>query len=430
MTENVNPNNPSSGLRRSKRLSIDYDNDGQPNSSRGNGRAVLADITSVHNTQRSDKKNCLKSLSAKKLRKTSDPTEDGVLTRSRSKAPFKPGASRRQSDVAMAEPNGELGISELSLAMEVESDEEAETSSSSQDVSKQPNSMQASPFVSHSQSSEEARQSLDLWVRESDPCYEYADEIYHNLKENELKFRPAENYMTTMQNDINHTMRSILVDWLVEVGQEYQLSSQTFFLTINYIDRLLSNVAVNRSKLQLLGITCMLIAAKYEEIYPPSIDEFVYISDNTYTREQVLRMESVLLTSLKFHLSAATPWEFCRRFCQASRVDDRTKMLADFLCETFLLEPTSLKYNPSNIASAAIFLALYTLNCEPWPATLRIASGYGVRDLMPCVKELLLAHQKMCSGDTSTLKAVREKYKDEKFHHVATIEPKQQISIS
>lgn len=97
--------------------------------------------------------------------------------------------------------------------------------------------------------------------------------------------------MEVVQQDVNTSMRAILVDWLVEVSQEYKLVSETLFLAINYIDRFLSQGAAPRRKLQLVGITCMLIAAKYEEIYAPQIDEFCYITDNTYTREEMLAME-------------------------------------------------------------------------------------------------------------------------------------------
>ena len=77
------------------------------------------------------------------------------------------------------------------------------------------------------------------------------------------------------------------MDWLVEVAEEYKLHTETLFLSVNYIDRFLSKNNVVRGKLQLVGITAMLIASKYEEIYPPSVEDFVYISDNAYTREQV-----------------------------------------------------------------------------------------------------------------------------------------------
>ena len=89
------------------------------------------------------------------------------------------------------------------------------------------------------------------------------------------------------QVDINHSMRSILVDWLVEVAEEYKLLPQTLYLTVNYIDRFLSVMSVRREKLQLVGTACMLIASKFEEIYPPEVSEFVYITDDTYPAKQV-----------------------------------------------------------------------------------------------------------------------------------------------
>ena len=93
--------------------------------------------------------------------------------------------------------------------------------------------------------------------------------------------------MESVQSDINPMMRSILLDWLVEVGLEYRLTSDTLFLSAAYIDRFLSLVDVKRNRLQLVGVTAMLVASKYEEIYAPQVEEFCYITDNTYTREQV-----------------------------------------------------------------------------------------------------------------------------------------------
>ena len=87
---------------------------------------------------------------------------------------------------------------------------------------------------------------------------------------------------------INKSMRAILVDWLVEVAEEYRLVPETLYLTINFIDRFLSSkVIIDPSKLQLVGVSCMLIASKIEEIYPPEISEFVYITNSTYTTDQV-----------------------------------------------------------------------------------------------------------------------------------------------
>lgn len=77
----------------------------------------------------------------------------------------------------------------------------------------------------------------------------------------QLKRRSNMDYMDAIQHDINSSMRGILVDWLVEVAEEYKLVPDTLYLTISYIDRFLSSKMVNRQRLQLLGVACMLVAA-------------------------------------------------------------------------------------------------------------------------------------------------------------------------
>lgn len=255
----------------------------------------------------------------------------------------------------------------------------------------------------------------------------YTDEIYDNLLAREKRFAVIADYMETVQRDITHHMRSILVDWLVEVGEEYKLSSQTLFLAVNYIDRLLGIRAVNRHKLQLVGITCMLVAAKYEEIYPPTIQEFVYISDNTYSKKDVLNMESILLTSLQFNLSAPTPWEFARGFCNSASIGDRPKFLANFFAELFMMFPCSLKYRPSIVAASAVFLALYTLHLPPWPTGLLELAGNNKLLLLQCAEDMHAAHTKVIS-EGHALKAVREKFQESKWLRVSLI-PSRSLDI-
>jgi G2/mitotic-specific cyclin-B, other len=81
------------------------------------------------------------------------------------------------------------------------------------------------------------------------------------------------------QLDINEKMRAILIDWLVDVNVKFRLVPETLFMTVNLIDRYLSQRTVTRHKLQLVGVSSLLIACKYEEIYPPSLKEFVAICD-------------------------------------------------------------------------------------------------------------------------------------------------------
>lgn len=86
-------------------------------------------------------------------------------------------------------------------------------------------------------------------------------------------------------------MRAILVDWIIEVHLKFKLLPETLFITVSLIDRYLEQIQIKRTNLQLVGVTAMLIASKYEEIYAPEVRDFVYITDNAYTKEEILQME-------------------------------------------------------------------------------------------------------------------------------------------
>lgn len=103
-----------------------------------------------------------------------------------------------------------------------------------------------------------------------------------------------ENYLER-QPDVNGRMRAILVDWLVEVHHRFDLMQETLYLTVHLVDRYLSLKRINRSHLQLVGVTAMLVASKYEDMYPPEVADFVYISDNAFTARNILDMERVCL---------------------------------------------------------------------------------------------------------------------------------------
>lgn len=86
-------------------------------------------------------------------------------------------------------------------------------------------------------------------------------------------------------------MRGILVDWIIEVHLRFHLMPETLFLTINIIDRYLEKTQIRRTKLQLVAVAALLIASKYEEIYVPELNDFVFISDSAFTKEEILQME-------------------------------------------------------------------------------------------------------------------------------------------
>lgn len=256
-------------------------------------------------------------------------------------------------------------------------------------------------------------------------CATIACDIYKHLRASEAKKRPSTDFMEKVQKDINASMRAILIDWLVEVSEEYRLVPETLYLTVNYIDRYLSGNLMDRQRLQLLGVACMMIASKYEEICAPQVEEFCYITDNTYFKDEVLQMESNVLNYLKFEMTAPTTKCFLRRFVRAAQgivVHEVQSMqlecLANYIAELSLLEYSMLCYTPSLIAASAIFLAKYILwpSKRPWNSTLRHYTLYQSSDLRECAMTL---HGLCCNVFNSSLPAIREKYSQHKYKFVA-----------
>ncbi|KDP41661.1 hypothetical protein JCGZ_16068 [Jatropha curcas] len=269
----------------------------------------------------------------------------------------------------------------------------------------------------------------DIDGRSEDPqmCGPYASDIYEYLHKMEVepKRRPLPDYIEQVQKDVSPNMRGILVDWLVEVAQEYKLVSDTLYLTVSYIDRFLSLKVLNRQKLQLLGVSSMLIASKYEEISPPNVEDFCYITDNTYTKDEVVKMEADLLKSLKFELGSPTVKTFLRRFTNVAQEDYKMlnlqlEFLGYYLSELSLLDYNCVKFLPSLVAASVIFLARFIIKpkMHPWSLTLQQYSRYKSSELKECV---LIIHDLYLSRRGAGLQAVREKYKQHKFKYVATL---------
>ncbi|URD76686.1 cyclin A [Musa troglodytarum] len=256
-------------------------------------------------------------------------------------------------------------------------------------------------------------------------CCIYASEFYTNLRAAELIRRPVSNFMEALQRDITESMRGILIDWLVEVSEEYRLVPDTLYLTVYIIDQFLSQNYIERQRLQLLGITCMLIASKYEEMCAPRVEEFCFITDNTYSKAEVLNMESQVLGFLGFQLSVPTAKTFLRRFLRAAHASNKVPSLAlgylaNYLAELTLVEYSFIKFLPSVVAASAVFLARWTLDQSdhPWNPTLEYYTSYTAMDLKTTVFALqeLQKNSKSCP-----LNAIREKYRQQKFECVAAL---------
>jgi len=160
------------------------------------------------------------------------------------------------------------------------------------------------------------------------------------------------------QNEITWEMRQTLVDWLLQVHLRYHLLPETLWIAVNIVDRFLTHRVVSLVKLQLVGVTALFIASKYEEILAPSVDEFVFMTENGYSREEVLKGERIILQTLDFKVSQyCSPYSWMRKISKADNYDIQTRTLSKFLTEVTLLDHRFLRVKPSLVAAVGMYTA-------------------------------------------------------------------------
>ncbi|XP_034159240.1 G2/mitotic-specific cyclin-B3 isoform X1 [Pangasianodon hypophthalmus] len=243
---------------------------------------------------------------------------------------------------------------------------------------------------------------------------EYAKDIFDYLKKREEKF-VLHDYMDS-QPSLNPNMRAILVDWLVEVQENFELNHETLYLAVKMTDHYLAVAPASRESLQLIGSTAMLLACKFEERLPPCVDDFLYICDDAYKRSQLIAMETRILQALKFELNIPVAYRFLRRYAKCVNAGMDTLTLARFVCELSLLEMQFVPVRASLLASACLLIALVTKDLGGWTPSLQFHSGYSVEDLAPVAREL---QHMLDSPSDSKLATVRSKYSHKVFFEVA-----------
>ncbi|KAI0594016.1 cyclin-like protein [Biscogniauxia sp. FL1348] len=217
---------------------------------------------------------------------------------------------------------------------------------------------------------------------------EYATDIFEYMRDLEVKSQPNPQYMLH-QDDLEWKTRGILIDWLIEVHTRFHLLPETLFLAINIIDRFLSEKVVQLDRLQLVGITAMFIASKYEEVLSPHVANFEHIADNGFTTAEILSAERFILTTLNYDLSYPNPMNFLRRISKADNYDIQSRTIGKYLMEISLLDHRFMAYRPSHVAAAAMYMSRLVLDRGEWDATITYYSGYTEEEIEP-VFELMV----------------------------------------
>ncbi|KAH8924082.1 A/B/D/E cyclin [Atractiella rhizophila] len=247
-------------------------------------------------------------------------------------------------------------------------------------------------------------------VRDTQMVAEYHEEIFEYMSQLEGKALPDPNYMER-QPDIQWAMRTSLVDWLLQIHMRYHMLPETLWIAINIFDRFLSKRIVNVHKVQLVGVTSMFIAAKYEEVMAPSVDEFAYITHDGYTKEEILKGERVILETLDFEISTyCSPYTWVRRISKADDYDVQTRTLSKFLMEVTLLDHRFLRAKPSLIAAIGMYMARIMLG-QTWNHAFVFYSGFTEAQLLGPARFLV----EVLRDDLFEEKFLYKKYSNKKF---------------
>jgi hypothetical protein len=239
---------------------------------------------------------------------------------------------------------------------------------------------------------------------------EYGDEIFDYMRDLEARMVPNSRYMD-QQTEIQWSMRAVLMDWVIQVHQRFNLLPETLFLTVNYIDRFLSCKIVSLGKLQLVGATAIFVAAKYEEVQCPTISEIIYMVDGGYSSDELLKAERFMLSMLQFELGWPGPMSFLRRISKADDYDLETRTLAKYFLEVTIMDERFVGCTPSFLAAGAHCMARLMIHDDEWSKAHVYYSNYTWSQL----RQLLLAILECCEDPHKHHSAVYDKYTDKRY---------------
>ncbi|WBW75030.1 G1/S-specific B-type cyclin Cig1 [Schizosaccharomyces osmophilus] len=212
---------------------------------------------------------------------------------------------------------------------------------------------------------------------------DYETDIFGYMRELERNLAPSPSYMS-IQHEIDWPTRHLLVDWIIQVHQYFRLLPETLYLTVNLIDRFLSTKVVSFQKIQLVGLSALLISFKYEEIHPPTIYHLGKFVEGVYEIEEIIRAERYMLMLLNFELSWPGPMSFLRRISRADSYQYDIRSLAKYLMELTLMDEMFVGGYPSAIAAASYYLSMQMLGYTTWTLHHIYYSGLTARQLEPC----------------------------------------------
>lgn len=226
--------------------------------------------------------------------------------------------------------------------------------------------------------------------------------------------------MVGLQREVTLGMRAVLVDWMIEIADEWHLFWESLHLGIHLLDVFLAARRVPRRSLQLLAVTCLWVGAKYHELHPPSVRECARLVDSRCHWRDVIRMEEAVLDVVGFDMSAPTVSVFLKAYMSGIAQDEIVPSFAQYFCDLAVIHYSTTRFPPSYIASAALWLAVGLGRMHAPEACVVPGLKLGQKELAAAVQELVSAY-KWASYGNGRSAYVKQKYSSRRFHRIAKL---------
>ncbi|KAK9498643.1 hypothetical protein O3M35_003229 [Rhynocoris fuscipes] len=280
---------------------------------------------------------------------------------------------------------------------------------------------------SNSSTDECLKKALDLAKRDYDITLkeklygltEYVDDVYEYLRNLECQNLIGSKHLNG--TEMTERMRSILVDWMIDVHSHFRLGQETLELSVYILDRYTEiKRNLNKRNAQLLGLVCIFLAAKYEETEPLEVCDIVFVSDSAVLQKDVLRAERSILRSIDYNFSRPLPVHFVRRYSKIGDVTPIEHSYAMYFCDIALLEYSLVSVRPSMIAAAALFLALCVskdvIDVKIWNDNFKNNTKYELKDFYHILPRIATTVE---HSSKSKLEAVKKKYATPERYYVS-----------
>lgn len=271
----------------------------------------------------------------------------------------------------------------------------------------------------HNNENEEPKLTIQRLGEKDEPqdAFDFDLEVYNEMKKDENEYL-ADNDLFDLQSTITPKMRATVIDWLVEVHGKMGFHTDTLYLTVNLMDRFLSQCDIDKSTYQRYGCAALLIAAKNLELIPPSLKDLVRYADDSFTAHLLSRSESHILNSLDFKVNPFLSSTFLKRYLRLLQPDFHLSMLGHYILETTIIDQSFIGDTPSKVAAAACCLAVTLYRGEgQWNKQIEVDTGYPLSDLTDMVQKLL-----NCVNTSATCRfsAVRRKYSGKEMDRISS----------